>query len=176
MTVAVGTARNYRRIMREWSGLAESRVAAGLHLFLKRGYEGATVILTDRKSGRFIQFRKYINAPAEFGMEMHFPRAEWSQPFYRGVQDVLQRHKVEFARVPLTDAPIVEVIHADFGRNADIAAQVTCDIVREVFGLPAVSLDFRANDICPLDESVERSDHPRPAEMLRKRFKNSVGF
>lgn len=164
-----------RRVQDEtWGHLDEGGVHRGLSLLLRRGYDGATAIFTDRTSGSFVQFRKYIHAPGSYGIEMHFPKAPWSARYYTGVEDVLKKHGLEYERVPLDSEPTVEVLWVDFSRDVDRASSVTADIVRDVFGRPEIRLKLQAEDICPLDELVEREDHPRPHEILRRNRAGAV--
>jgi hypothetical protein len=165
--------RRVRRIQRErdreWGQLDADGIERGLAVLLKRGYDGAVAVLTDTETGMFLQFRKYVG-PDEVGLEMHFPRAPWSEPFYDGVQNVLNTFGVSFERVAMgVNQPTVEVIHADFGRRVPIAARVVSEIVLALFRRPHISMQMRADDICPLDQTVETIDHPRPLDLLRTR-------
>jgi hypothetical protein len=156
--------RIYRKRESAWGDLDHEGVERGLRLLLKRGYDGAFAVLTDQPSGLFVQFRKYIRRPGECGIEMHFPRAPWSEPYYVGVQLVLRRNGVAFERIGLQIEPTTEVIRADFCQDVALAARVVTDIVVSVFHRPTISLHFKADDICPVDETVETFDHPRPVE------------
>jgi len=167
----------YRSREDEWGRLDAAGVERGLNLLLKRGYDGAFAILTDVQSGRFVQFRKYILRQGHVGLEMHFPRAPWSEPYYSTVQSILRRNDVQFERVGLQTEPTLEVIHADFGGNVALAARITLEIFVDGFRCPRLCVRMQADDICPVDETVDTSDHPRPVEMLagrRPRIKSST--
>ena len=66
-------------------------------MLLRRGYEGAFVIFTDRETDRFVQIRKYIRAPGCFGLEMHFPRVKWSEPYYANAQRTMTQMGLQFS-------------------------------------------------------------------------------
>lgn len=156
----------------QWGALDEHGVELGLALLLKRGYDGAFAIFTDRASGRFVQFRKYIDESGTVGLEMHFPRAPWSETFYSGVQTVLRRHQVAFDRTTLNSIPTSAVIRVDLRGDVALASRIVSDIVLDVFQRPAVCLQMRADGICPLDETVNTSDHSRPTQILLGRGRN----
>lgn len=157
---------------RHWGCLDGAGIQRGLQMLLRRGYNGAFAVVTDRPSGRFVQFRKYISAPGDVGLEMHFPRTEWSEAYYLAVQTTLRNHGVSFERVALHTAPTVEVIQADFGRDDTLAARVTSEIMLAVFKLPTLSVELKAEDLCPLEQFVDRTDHPRPAALLFDRVRH----
>jgi hypothetical protein len=153
---------------RTWGHLDEAGVHRGLSMFLKRGYDGSVAVLTDRSTGLFIQFRKYIHEPGQYGIESHFPRAPWSQRYYQGIQDVLKLRGVAFERVAAADGdPTVEFIHVDFGHDIDSATAIVAQIVVEVFLLPKVEMRLRAEEICVKDVLVDRKDFPRVSDIVR---------
>jgi len=78
----------YRIRKTEWECMDSVGMHHGLELLLKRGYDGAFAVFTDHRSERFLQFRKYIQANRQIGLEMHFPRALWSESYYADVLDL----------------------------------------------------------------------------------------
>ena len=139
-------------------------VRNGLDILLRRGYVGAFVILTDERSGGFVQFRKYITASREIGIEMDFPRAEWSEPIYSDVQVVLRRHSVEYTRDVLPSDRVPETIYVDFARETLLASTVARDIAIYAFHRSDGRLSLRAHDICPLDRLIDDVDALRPRQ------------
>ena len=174
--LAVALIRTHRRIVRPWQCLDETGIERGLALLLKRGYDGGYGIFTDKQTARFIQFRKYIVNRGEIGLEMHFPRAPWSERFYREVPPLLNRLGIPYSRVPLATDPVVEVIQADFGADIVAASRFAADVATEVFGMTTVCLDFVANDICPLDELVDDRAHPRAPELAKRLIRQRFSF
>lgn len=167
VSFALATLRIHRRRMKEWNNLDREGVERGLEVLLKRGYDGAVAILTEPATQRFVQFQKYIGDQGTIGLQMHFPRAPWSEPFYSGVSEMLQRRGVSIHRTAVQGTPVVEFLEADFGSDVALAATVVDDVFAHIFGAPNTRLQFRADDICPLDVIVDRHDYPRPSLNVR---------
>jgi len=106
---------------RAWSNLGVAGLERGLSILLKRGDDGGYVVFTEVATKRFIQFRKYIFDSGEVGLEMHFPRSPWSEPYYSEVQNLLRRQELAFERAPLPSDPTVEVLRIDFARDVGAA-------------------------------------------------------
>jgi hypothetical protein len=75
-----------RETERQWENLDANGIHRGLEMLLKRGYDGGFAIVTEQGIDRFLQFRKYIRAPGDFGIHMHFPRTTWSELFQAAIR------------------------------------------------------------------------------------------
>jgi hypothetical protein len=157
----------HRERLRHWTDLDTSGVRRGLEMLLKRGYDGGFVVLTEVGTDRFLQFRKYISAPGDFGIHMQFPRTTWSEQYYGDVLDLVQRRRLKCSRIPLTTPPTNEFLEVDFERNVDDAVGLACGIITEVFKSSSIRVRLSAEDICPIDDVVDRVDYPRVGQLFR---------
>jgi hypothetical protein len=167
-SLALATIRIQRQRLREWNSLDQEGVERGLRLLLKRGYDGAFAIVTEPTTQRFIQFRKFIGPSGTMGIQMHFPRAPWSEPFYSDISELVQRRGVSAQRTVVQGTPVAEFLEADFGVDVALAAAVVDDVLTHIFKTPKAPLQFRADDICPHDATVDRNDYPRPSVNLER--------
>ena len=168
-----GAAKIGRQRVALWSDLDAAGVKRGLDLLLKRGYDGAFAVFRHRETGRFIQFLKYVTPEGKVGLEMHFPRADWSAPFYPKVLDALRQRGVEFERLAIDrrvvpDPDTTEFAYVDFGSDIDLATTVAEDIVADALELGEVRLAMTAEDLCWFDPDVEVITYPSPFRRKRK--------
>lgn len=103
---------------------------------LRRGYEGGFMIVSERQSDRFVQFRKYIHHRGEFGLELGFPRAPWSTKYYDRVLQLVETEGLPVVVQPTNDSPVTEFLFADFGRDTDRLAFVIGRIFHDIFAMP----------------------------------------
>jgi len=80
----------------------------------------------------FLQIRKYIRSPGDFGLEFEFPNAGWSHAYFDQVYDVCARtmDEVSMSKVIRNDEEFLKV---DFGQDFVEAADVICEILSDVF-------------------------------------------
>lgn len=161
--------RLHHRRLKQWDDLSETGIASSLHLLFECGYDGATMILRDMGSERFVQFRKYIAEPGKMGLETHFPSAPWSREYYDSVLALLRKKAIAFEILTTNARPTTEFVHIDFGSDVTQAAAWTVEVFRLVFGCSELRVSVRAEDIEPTGKRVERVDHPRPIDYLLRR-------
>jgi hypothetical protein len=73
---------SYLRWKRLYDNLKAGDLKTVADLLLRSGREGGFIVITEKGSGRFVQFRKYIHRKGEFGLELGFPKAPWSETYY----------------------------------------------------------------------------------------------
>ena len=129
-----------------------------LDVLLRRGYDGGYLILTDLATDRFTQFRKYVYPHGQFGLTTHFPRVDWTEQFYSGVQDVLRHMRIPFQRKIMEEG--IETIEADFGKDLDAATEFGTRIFTEVFGLDRPSISATGDGMSPFDETIDTIGRP----------------
>lgn len=117
-------------------------VRAYLETLLRRGHNKAFIIITDIPTDAFVQFAKYVRPEREIGLQLGFPRAPWSEPFYERLQAFLERHEIAFSVQPTGREPVTEMLHVDCQRDVERALFLVERIFREVFDVPA-SRTFR---------------------------------
>jgi hypothetical protein len=137
-----------------------------LDVLLRRGYDGGYLIFTDVDTSRFIQFRKYVHAKGQLGLETHFPRVGWSQEFYSRVQDVLRRMQMAHDRRVLEQG--VEMICADFGTDLDAAADFADSAFTEIFELSTPRIAATGDGMSPFDETINTPERPSAWSTTRR--------
>jgi hypothetical protein len=156
----------HRRRLKQFENLDETGLASAVQFLFDSGYDGATLLVHDPESERFVQFRKYIAEPGRLGLETHFPLAPWSQQYYQSVITSLEKQNRPFEILSAKVRPTTEFVRIDFGANVDEAVAWAVDVFTQVFGLDGVKVRVRANDVDPTGSRVERADHPRPKDYL----------
>src|SRR5262245_38050431 len=121
----------HRRRLKRFNNVDEAGVASAVRLLLDSGYDGATLLLHDMESERFVQFRKYIIRSGEYGIETHFPLASWSQQYYQSVITLLKTKDIPFEILSANVRPTTEFIRVDFGPNVDQAVDWTVGVFIE---------------------------------------------
>ena len=124
------------RWRREYDKQTIADVKHKADLLLRRGYEGGFMIVTDRQSDRFVQFRKYIHRKGEFGRELGFPRAPWSAKDYDRVSQLLRAEGLPIVVQPTNDSPVTEFLLVDFGRDTGRLVSIIARIFHEIFETP----------------------------------------
>jgi hypothetical protein len=162
-------AKTNRERERLWNDLDAEGVKRGLDLLLKRGYQGAFAIVEHQKTGRFVQFLKYVDDAGEVGLEMHFPRADWSAAFYPKILTLLRSRGIEFERQAVDrqvvpDPQTAEFICVDFAANTTLAADVASQIATDIFELGQRGFSMRADGICLLDRDTDIITYPMPKD------------
>lgn len=144
----VSAIREVRAFHRAMSSLSERAVASNLATLIERGRADAWFIFSDRKGGRFVQFRKRISDTGRESLESIFPRSTWSETYYFRVLGLLQELTVPSTRVALDepDAP-VEYIQSDFGVDLQSAARFVVRTFHEIFEFGGPSLHLEGEGI-----------------------------
>jgi hypothetical protein len=103
---------------------------------LRRGQPGAALVITDSATDRFVQLRKYVYAQEHYGLSFDFPRAPWSEPYYRELQARLETGHMEFVLQPTLDNPVREFLQVDCGKDVEFADKLARMVLFEIFKLP----------------------------------------
>ena len=100
---------------------------------LKRGYNcGFLIIKIGYSNKRFLLLRKYINGPGNYGIQLAFPKAKWSLPYFDSVRSVcIGRHPTSC----VVDDGVLDFLYVDFGKDVSEATECIKEILREVFGV-----------------------------------------
>lgn len=113
---------------------------------LRRGRDGAFLIIKENDSKRFIQFSKYIKVKGDFGIELSFPRTDWSLPYYEDFQNYLKRQNIPFVIQKTNTSPTSEFTDVDCGQDTTRAISLIEGVFREVFkqgSSPAYEIEGR---------------------------------
>lgn len=110
---------------------------------LKRGFQGATLVIEHTSSPRFLQFAKYIHGKGVYGVEMGFPRAEWSKHYYDEVKAYCKLHEIRHIEETAGDgSDDMLFLNVDCGKNSKVAYELTSQILLSIFELTEADTFF----------------------------------
>jgi hypothetical protein len=122
---------------------------------LKQGYDGGLLTLTVSRSRKSLQLVKYIRGPGNYGIELVFPRAKWSEPYYLKLRQLCEREGVSHHLMATATAQVSELLFVDFGKDACLACSFTCKALSEVLGVAEDRrLYYRLENATPEDRLV----------------------
>lgn len=104
---------------------------------LRRGQDRGYLILEiddDAAQGhqKFVQFTKYIAEGGRIGLQFDFPLSDWSQPYYRQLQDRLKAQAIHYDIAKTGRADTSEFLTVDFAQDtarARAVALVALDVL-----------------------------------------------
>jgi len=102
---------------------------------LKQGYDGGFLIINISRSKNFLQLRKYINAPGDFGIELCFPNAKWSSQFFEKLKNLCIKSIIDYSITKEDPSGPLEFLYIDFGKDAHKAHEHVKKILLEIFEL-----------------------------------------
>src|SRR5258706_14349241 len=94
--------------------LSIEQTTGHLNALLKRGYNGAFIIIEDMNSDKFVQFAKYIKRKGVIVLELSFPRSPWSEQYYGSLKDWLRKEKIQFIIQGVDFKPVIEFLEVDY--------------------------------------------------------------
>ncbi|AWF81255.1 hypothetical protein BTJ40_10735 [Microbulbifer sp. A4B17] len=100
---------------------------------LSRGFDGGVLIIEHSKTGRFIQFSKYIKSKEDFGIELAFPKAGWSKYYYSRVKDVCKNFDLNIREDFSCGEGELTFLFADFDKDVDSAFKFSKAVFKDVF-------------------------------------------
>ena len=128
-----------------------------LERLLKRGYGGSFMVIEEPDGPRFVQFAKYIKGGGNIGVELSFPRAAWSEPYFDEFEQYLLTSEIAFKRQAVQTPPTIEFLDVDFGRDTAKAHEVAKAILAVVFKIPiSTQLKVRFSNLSLNDELIDR--------------------
>jgi hypothetical protein len=176
---AEATGKTYHQSASETVKQTFDDIRGQLEQLLKSGFDQGFVIFQFKDGGRFIQFRKYIHAKGDYGLELAFPKADWSVEFFPLVARCCDRLNISHTVGPHTRGDGLEFLHADLGRDTDMAFRLVCSIVDDVFRISRdtqYTLEWDAVDVTgALIESPGQSPGKRERQ-YRQEFFKKAGF
>ena len=122
---------------------------------LKRGYDGGFLIIDISYSRKFLQLRKYIKSPGDYGIELAFPRAKWTVLTFDKLEKLCMESNFQYSIVKEVVNGPLEFLYIDFGRDFSKAHQVVTKILLEVFDVNSdVKLFVRLENATIEDELI----------------------
>lgn len=107
-----------------------------INQLLQLGFDRGTLVIQEKNSGKFIQFRKYIDNNGSSGLELGFPNANWSEKYFGDAIQYFEENKVPYL-VRREGIDGMEFLLVNLEQNVDKAYKVCCDL----FELMDVSLE-----------------------------------
>lgn len=144
-----GTGKTYHQSVAESSEQSFDDIRGRLDQLLRSGFDQGFVVFKFKGSECFIQFRKYIHAKGDYGLELGFPDADWSRAYFPLVAEYCTRNDIPYTIGPHNVGDEMEFLHADVGKDTDAAFRLVGDIVEHVFRMPrdtAYKLEWDAID------------------------------
>jgi hypothetical protein len=134
-----------RRSFSQYRTVSADALTAYIGRLLRGGQAGTALVITDSATDRFVQLRKYVHSQEHYGLSFDFPRAPWSEPYYRELQARLETDQREFVLQPTLDHPVEEFLQVDCGKDVEFADRLTRMVLFEIFKLP-VERRLRVSD------------------------------
>jgi len=100
---------------------------------LKRGYDGGFLLIDIARSKHFLQLRKYINKPDEYGIELCFPNASWSSGYFQKLKELCEHEKIKYTIADKEDSESIEFLCIDFGKDAHASYKFVKKIMIDMF-------------------------------------------
>ncbi|HET8576187.1 MAG TPA: hypothetical protein VFO18_03740 [Methylomirabilota bacterium] len=133
------------------------RIPAYLEMLLKRGHNGALLILTETKSKRFLQFEKYFREGGDRRLLMSSPRAPWSEGYYGHVRALCVARGVQIHETPVISESTREFLDADLEQDVNMAYMLVRSVFLDIFGISTPCLvNVQTSGISAKDEAVTR--------------------
>jgi hypothetical protein len=123
-----------------------SELGRCLDILLQRGYDLGFVIFDMPGDQRFLEYSKYVKDQHNRGVQLDFPRAPWSEPYYEQVKSLLEGKGIGYRVEDTPKGPVREFIQVDFGQDVAGAASTGKDIFERVFRVDPgtrVTADFQ---------------------------------
>jgi len=121
---------------RQYRPVSFDELLVYLQGLLRDGHDGGFVIIADPRGDKFVQLRKYVHASDQHGLSFDFPRAHWSERYYRKLQSRLEHDGVQFVLQPTLNRPVTEFLQVDCKRNLDLANQLIRLVLIEICDFP----------------------------------------
>lgn len=138
---------------------------------LRRGFHYGFIVIKISYSNRFIQFRKYINAPGEYGLQFGFPKAKWSLPYF---DDVFKVCREIDSGCYVVDDDGVDFLYMECGKDVQKAQLCAKRVLTEVFGVTNDTKLFILLEGAALwDDELIDSPDKYPDESLKTVMKRS---
>jgi len=155
--VAIGVVWAVRVAWRPFRKVPLERIPRYLEMLLKRGHNGALLILTEAGSYRFLQFEKYIRQGGDQGLCMSFPRAPWSERYYEQIKALCLDRGVQISETPGVSTSTREFLDADLKQDVNVAYLLVRDVFLDIFRAPTPWLvNVQTSGISARNESVTR--------------------
>ncbi|CAB1060380.1 hypothetical protein D1BOALGB6SA_5146 [Olavius sp. associated proteobacterium Delta 1] len=123
---------------------------------LRRGYNDGSLVINVHHSKYFLQLRKYIYKPGNYGIKLCFPNAKWSEQVFVKLTDFCKNTGIEYSiGKEIAEEPL-EFLHVDFGKDVTKAHNTIKNIILKVFEFDdSIKLFVRLENAAVDDELID---------------------
>jgi hypothetical protein len=100
---------------------------------LNRGYDNAFLIINISHSKNFLQLKKYIKEPGEYGIRLCFPNARWSNKFFKKLIIFCDRKAINYTITEENANEPLTFLIIDFTKDVEKANRYVKEILLEIF-------------------------------------------
>ncbi len=141
---------------------------------LKNCLDQGLMVISDRDSNKFIQFRKGIFRKGEYGLMFEFPNADWSTEFVPKLRDALITENICFREVRERGKGIATLIRVDCGRDVDKCVYLTRLCFLEILGLASnIRFESKPSRYSKWSGLVDDPDLVPPSSLSETRARTS---
>lgn len=138
---------NWNQVKRAWRDLKSaddlwsapkrdfSPVEGNIARLVRRGFKDALLVIRDPGTGRFIQFRKYIRAVDDFGIELGLPDVAWSRNYFPKLRAHCEENGIPYRIRTQAEPDDIEFLLVDCGQDLGMAQGLARVIWTRIFGL-----------------------------------------
>lgn len=171
--------KTYHQSVVENSRQSFDDIRGRLNQLLRQGFDQGFVIFKFNNGECFIQFRKYIHAKGDYGLELAFPKADWSRDFFPLVAECCKKNDIPYTVGPHKTGDKMEFLHADVGQDTEAAFRLVGGIVDDAFRMSReteYTLEWDAIDATGgLIDSPNQTPGKRQRQFSQEYFKKA-GF
>lgn len=109
-------------------------IRQGISDLLLRGFNDGFLLIDMAGKKYFLQLRKYVRQSGEYGIELAFPNATWSSPFFKKTIALCDEYEqIYVLEREKMDKSEMEFLYVDFGKDVDRAHCFVKQVFLEVF-------------------------------------------
>lgn len=114
--------------------LNAGRIQSLVRTLLYRGFDGGALFVEDRSGTRFVQLTKYVSSH-EAGIQLDFPRAPWSEPFYDRARSRMQELGLSPKEASTWRSDTMAFVTVDLQHDVDAATRLVIALCLDVLGI-----------------------------------------
>jgi hypothetical protein len=118
--------------------ISQNDLGRFINALLKRGDNGSFMkiqVQKDKKPKRIVQISLYGDKVKDQGMQLDFPLAEWSKPYYEKLKEVMTTNNIPFEIEKTDEVGVPEFLVIDIKKGLKRAEKITKLILQDVYEL-----------------------------------------
>jgi len=131
-----------------------------LDVLLKRGFDGGTLVLSQNKSDKFLQFRKYILVEGSLGIKMDFPKADWSSEYFDLLREYLTINNISYEEIKAINENELDFIIVNLKEDICFSSELSCYVFETIMKNDKETLYTASyENVSPWDEVITSRNH-----------------